>query len=162
MARVAVAQLLLAIVASAIRLSIYELQQVATEVRLDYRHGDESNPKSSRGHNVLDGKDHHHSVAAPYKTRILTRTRVLHTAQGLFRLVPTLCLSTCLTPGPALLLCECEKATGPPFGLGCSKEGWFISNFENQGTWVSRHMADTCMRRGGTCMGRWVCTLREH
>jgi hypothetical protein len=25
---------------------------------------------------------------------------------------------------------------GPPNGLGCGKEGWFISNFENQGTWV--------------------------
>ncbi len=43
-----------------------------------------------------------------------------------------------LDAGDALLtLCECEKALGPPNGLGCSKEGWFVSNFENQGTWVS-------------------------
>lgn len=35
-----------------------------------------------------------------------------------------------------LTLCECEPATGYPSGLGCGKEGWFISNFENQGTWV--------------------------
>ena len=38
--------------------------------------------------------------------------------------------------GPEILFCECEKASGPPSGLGCGKEGWFISNFENQGTWV--------------------------
>lgn len=44
-----------------------------------------------------------------------------------------------LATGPIrLLLCECEPTQGPPNGLGCSKEGWFISNFENQGTWVSQ------------------------
>ncbi|GAX77300.1 hypothetical protein CEUSTIGMA_g4746.t1 [Chlamydomonas eustigma] len=46
-------------------------------------------------------------------------------------------LSLAEEAGAQLTLCECEKATGPPFGLGCSKEGWFISNFENQGTWMA-------------------------
>ena len=35
-----------------------------------------------------------------------------------------------------LALCDCEFATGPPDGLSCDKEGWFISNFERQGSWV--------------------------
>ncbi len=43
----------------------------------------------------------------------------------------------CAPAGVQLQLCECERAVGPPNGLGCGKEGWFISNFENQGTWVS-------------------------
>ncbi len=39
--------------------------------------------------------------------------------------------------GPVqVLLCECEKAVGEPGGLTCTKEGFFISNFELQGTWV--------------------------
>ncbi|KAG2449218.1 hypothetical protein HYH02_005965 [Chlamydomonas schloesseri] len=33
-------------------------------------------------------------------------------------------------------LCECEPASGFPHGLGCEKEGWFVSNFEYQGTWM--------------------------
>ena len=33
-------------------------------------------------------------------------------------------------PSRELALCECEKAVGSPDGLGCEKEGWFISNFE--------------------------------
>lgn len=33
-------------------------------------------------------------------------------------------------------LCDCERADGYPNGLGCTKEGFFISSFENQGTWV--------------------------
>ncbi|PNH05569.1 E3 ubiquitin-protein ligase, partial [Tetrabaena socialis] len=33
-------------------------------------------------------------------------------------------------------LCECEPASGYPHGLGCEKEGWFVSNFEYQGTWM--------------------------
>ena len=36
-----------------------------------------------------------------------------------------------------LKLCACERATGPPNGLGCDKEGWFISSFERQGQWVA-------------------------
>ncbi|KAG1676824.1 hypothetical protein FOA52_010333 [Chlamydomonas sp. UWO 241] len=40
--------------------------------------------------------------------------------------------------GPVFIpLCECEATAGPPAGLGCEKEGWFISNFENQGTWMA-------------------------
>lgn len=39
--------------------------------------------------------------------------------------------------GRPLALCECEVASGYPNGLGCDKEGWFISDFEYQGTWVS-------------------------
>ena len=65
MARVAVAQLLLAIAASAIRLSVYELQQATSEVRFDYQHADESNPKSSRADNVLDGANHYRAKTAP-------------------------------------------------------------------------------------------------
>lgn len=55
--------------------------------------------------------------------------------------------SSCLllhTAAAAIPLCECERAQGPPDGLGCDKEGWFISNFENQGTWVrqaGRHVS---------------------
>lgn len=37
----------------------------------------------------------------------------------------------------SIKLCECEPAMGEPNGLRCDKEGWFISDFENQGTWVS-------------------------
>ena len=36
-----------------------------------------------------------------------------------------------------LRLCECEPATGPPFGLSCEKEGFFISNFEREGQWLA-------------------------
>ena len=39
--------------------------------------------------------------------------------------------------GNQLQLCECQRAGGFPNGLGCEKEGWFISGFENKGTWVS-------------------------
>lgn len=35
-----------------------------------------------------------------------------------------------------LTLCECEKATGAPNGLSCEKEGWFVSNWEREGSWV--------------------------
>jgi hypothetical protein len=35
-------------------------------------------------------------------------------------------------------LCECEPAAGVPHGLGCERDGWFISNFEYQGTWMGR------------------------
>eukprot|EP00887_Chlorella_sp_A99_P004577 scaffold4.g4577.t1 len=36
-----------------------------------------------------------------------------------------------------LKLCECERATGAPYGLSCDKEGWFVSGFERQGQWVA-------------------------
>jgi syndecan 1 len=36
-----------------------------------------------------------------------------------------------------LKLCDCERATGPPNGLSCDKEGWFVSSFERQGQWVA-------------------------
>lgn len=35
-----------------------------------------------------------------------------------------------------MTLCECEKAGGAPNGLSCDKEGWFISSFEREGSWV--------------------------
>ena len=35
-----------------------------------------------------------------------------------------------------LTLCECEPATGAPNGLSCEKEGWFISSWEREGSWV--------------------------
>ena len=37
-----------------------------------------------------------------------------------------------------LALCDCEFATGPPNGLSCDKEGWFISSFEREGSWVRK------------------------
>ncbi|CAL8464819.1 g4354 [Coccomyxa elongata] len=36
-----------------------------------------------------------------------------------------------------MTLCECEKAQGAPNGLSCDKEGWFISSFEREGSWLS-------------------------
>lgn len=36
-----------------------------------------------------------------------------------------------------LALCDCEVATGPPNGLSCEKEGWFISSFEREGSWLT-------------------------
>ena len=48
-----------------------------------------------------------------------------------------------------LALCDCEFATGPPNGLSCEKEGWFVSSFEREGSWVGPHMlslpASTCL-----------------
>ncbi|KAK9797097.1 hypothetical protein WJX73_009962 [Symbiochloris irregularis] len=38
-------------------------------------------------------------------------------------------------PSSELSLCDCEYAVGPPGGLSCEREGWFISNFERQGSW---------------------------
>ncbi|GLC41375.1 hypothetical protein PLESTF_000296800 [Pleodorina starrii] len=35
-------------------------------------------------------------------------------------------------------LCECEPAGGIPHGLGCERDGWFVSNFEYQGSWMGR------------------------
>jgi hypothetical protein len=43
-----------------------------------------------------------------------------------------------------MTLCECEKATGSPNGLSCEKEGWFISNFERQGSWVGCKAFNIC------------------
>ena len=35
-------------------------------------------------------------------------------------------------------LCECEQSIADSTGgLGCDKEGWFVSSFERVGTWVS-------------------------
>ena len=48
-----------------------------------------------------------------------------------------------------LALCDCEFATGPPDGLSCDKEGWFISNFERQGSWVS-HVTVPCYQSACT------------
>ena len=39
-----------------------------------------------------------------------------------------------------LQLCDCEPARGPPNGLSCDKEGWFISSFERVGEWVSCYL----------------------
>ena len=36
----------------------------------------------------------------------------------------------------SLELCECESSRGSPDGLGCEKEGWFVSSFEQRGSWV--------------------------
>ena len=41
-----------------------------------------------------------------------------------------------LRTGAELELCDCEKATSSPDGLSCGKEGWFISSFEREGSWV--------------------------
>lgn len=49
-----------------------------------------------------------------------------------------------------LALCDCEFATGPPNGLSCEKEGWFVSSFEREGSWVSAHMPSfTCLSSPG-------------
>ena len=37
----------------------------------------------------------------------------------------------------SLDLCDCEAAVGPPGGLSCSKEGFFVADFERQGQWVA-------------------------
>lgn len=37
----------------------------------------------------------------------------------------------------SLRLCDCQEATGPPGGLSCDKEGFFISTFQRQGQWVA-------------------------
>ncbi len=48
--------------------------------------------------------------------------------------------------GPIQLkLCECERANGAPNGLSCDKEGWFISSFEREGSWVRRLNKVLCM-----------------
>lgn len=36
-----------------------------------------------------------------------------------------------------LALCDCEFATGSPNGLSCEKEGWFVSSFEREGSWLT-------------------------
>ena len=41
----------------------------------------------------------------------------------------------------SLDLCECESASGSPYGLSCEKEGWFISDFEQAGQWVGSLIA---------------------
>ncbi len=41
-----------------------------------------------------------------------------------------------LRAGMELELCDCEQAAGSPDGLSCGKEGWFISSFEREGSWV--------------------------
>lgn len=43
-----------------------------------------------------------------------------------------------------LALCDCEFATGPPNGLSCEKEGWFVSSFEREGSWVCRTRFHLC------------------
>jgi hypothetical protein len=35
-----------------------------------------------------------------------------------------------------MTLCECEPATGAPNGLSCEKEGFFLSSWEREGSWV--------------------------
>lgn len=63
-----------------------------------------------------------------------SRVRVTVVSVGSF-LILQCCLLGFGEPGE-LALCDCEFATGPPDGLSCDKEGWFISNFERQGSWV--------------------------
>lgn len=33
-------------------------------------------------------------------------------------------------------LCDCERALGTPHGLTCEKQGYFVTGFENEGSWV--------------------------
>lgn len=35
-----------------------------------------------------------------------------------------------------LTLCDCQEADGPPSGLSCQKEGYFVGSFQRQGQWV--------------------------
>ena len=62
-----------------------------------------------------------------------------------------------LTGLTQLQLCDCERADGFPSGLGCTKEGYFIIGFENQGTWV-RAAVHATLEAGaaaaGECSGR--------
>ena len=63
-----------------------------------------------------------------------------------------------------LALCDCEKATGAPEGLSCEKEGWFISNFEREGSWVSCRIAGPDVRnvfyRLISQPGSWSCSAQ--
>lgn len=53
----------------------------------------------------------------------------------------------CASDGPEVLeLCECEVAQGGPHGLSCGKEGWFISNFQQAGQWVSANFLHALVR----------------
>ena len=52
-----------------------------------------------------------------------------------------------LAAGPlALDLCDCQKSTGSPDGLGCDREGYFVSSFEQRGSWVRRRACSCCCR----------------
>lgn len=59
------------------------------------------------------------------------------TPHGLPHVPPPLPALTPAGPHPQLALCDCHVATGEPHGLGCAKEGYMITGFENQGTWLS-------------------------
>ena len=63
-----------------------------------------------------------------------------------------------LEPGE-LALCDCEFATGPPDGLSCDKEGWFISNFERQGSWVGEVTVNNILQPAITAQLPAACSL---
>ena len=55
-----------------------------------------------------------------------------------------------LAAGPlALDLCDCQKSTGSPDGLGCDKEGYFVSSFEQRGSWVRRRACSAAAAAAG-------------
>ncbi len=56
----------------------------------------------------------------------------------MLRLEPVGSAPAVLRAGAELELCDCEKAASSPDGLSCGKEGWFISSFEREGSWVRR------------------------
>ena len=40
-------------------------------------------------------------------------------------------------------LCDCERALGTPHGLTCEKQGYFVTGFENEGSWVRASIIST-------------------
>ena len=64
-------------------------------------------------------------------------------------------------------LCDCERALGTPHGLTCEKQGYFVTGFENEGSWVRTLVcSSTCCIMPSTSMltnavAMQQCTLRS-